>query len=121
MTEKKFSVKQIGWENSQEQFPVVLICKSDRNALNTDLSEFVKVTKITAEHSDIEVSSVAIVNLQFRNLIEAEKCTINTKLAEDLELKIDDKVKISTELTESEVATARKNMREQMRRLIFGQ
>ena len=92
--ETQFEVGKVGWEN-ENIIPIVLVDKKTRARLGVDTGSMVKVSKASSK-------VVAVVNLQFWEFVGTGKCTLSTKLAEALDAKVGDSVKIEAGVTESE-------------------
>ena len=97
-------VGKIGWDNENPIVPIVLIDKVTRNVFGVEVGNVVKVFKSSG---DVEVSSFAIVQVQFKELINKNVATLNTELNKKLEMKVGDVVSISKEVTETQAETFR--------------
>jgi hypothetical protein len=100
----KREVCQVGWNNEQSNFGVVLLSKQERK--NTGLKEgsIVRVKKGVLEN-------LAVVSKQFKEHIsKSNVCTLNTKLAYQLRVSNDEKVTIINDVKESEYADFKKKM-----------
>jgi len=93
-----YKVARIGWENENPFVNIVLLSRKERQNLEIDKGKPVKVKKG-------KKSEVAIVEIQFRDLLSQESvCTLNKKLSDKLGAGEGDTVEISKEVTESEYA-----------------
>lgn len=96
IVEKKYKVVQVGWDGENNRTPIVLLSLKERQALDVDVASVVKVKKG-------RVHKLAIVQIQFKAHLRAKDvCTLNSKVSTDLNASVDDNVKISKEVTESE-------------------
>jgi hypothetical protein len=96
----EYTISQIGWECSQEMFPVILLKLDDRKAEKVDVGQMVKV-KIASPIA--EVSALAIVERQFKAFVnEKALASCNFKLSEMLSLSKGSKVLIGKDITEEE-------------------
>lgn len=100
----KRDVCQVGWNNEQPNFGVVLLSKQERKNSGLKESDIVRVKKGVLE-------SLAVVSKQFKaHLNTTGVCTLNTKLAYLLRVAVEDKVTIVKDVTESEYAEFKKKM-----------
>ena len=108
---KKYKVKRIGWNNEHPVTPVILIDGSERTRLDLQQGDVVKVVRRISKSIDLQ--SMAYVQIQFKDLIGQEVASLNSKLAEILQVQIDDEVEISKELTEIEAERFKQNNQRQ--------
>ena len=93
---KTMPVGRIGWDNENPIIPILLLDKKTRMELALEVGNLVAVTKGSKR-------TVAIVQLQFWELVGTGKCTINKKLGELIaDVAVDDLVTISKDVLESE-------------------
>jgi hypothetical protein len=96
----EYTIGQIGWECSQEMFPVILLKANDRDTEGLKIGQMAKV-KIASPVA--EISALAIVERQFKAFVnEKATATCNFKLAEMLSLAKGSKVLIGKDITEEE-------------------
>jgi len=81
-------VGKIGWENGNESNPIVLIDKKLRAKLGVEIREPVVVSKG-------ETKKIAMVALQFWELVGTGKATINGNLAQAISAEMGSEIKIS--------------------------
>ena len=92
----KYRVAKVGWENENHLKSVILLSRKERTELGVDVQAVVKVKKGRK-------TVLAFVWQQFRELLGQDKiCTVNKILQKELKLKLNDKVEISKEVTETE-------------------
>lgn len=103
--EKQYTVAKIGWEGENPVTPIVLLDKKERDALQLGTTSMVKVKKVGSP-----TTSIAIVQLQFKQLVGLEVATLNTNLARKLGVAVNDKVEIVKGVLESEAQAFRQSI-----------
>lgn len=100
----KREVCQVGWNNEQSNFGIVLLSKQERNKIGLKEGDIVRVKKGILEN-------LAVVTKQFKKQIsKSNVCTLNTKLAYQLRVSNQEKVTIIKDVTESEYTEFKKKM-----------
>lgn len=95
-------IVQIGWSEANNFMPLVLICKTEREALGITLPQnnapatlpADSIVKISTNRGGMISSRLALVNLQFRQHIGPDKVTVNDKVADALDLCIGSEVTV---------------------------
>ena len=100
MISKNYKVKKIGYEGENPIAPIIMIDGNERVRLGLNRYDVVKVVRKVEEPIDLQ--SLALVQPQFKEFVNQEVASVNTKLAEALQLQVDDVVEITKEVTESE-------------------
>lgn len=110
-----YNIVQIGWENENPIIGIVLLSKAERERLDVDINDVVRVKREGK-------AALALVERQFKAHVGAEgKCTINTNLAQaimspdganegDLGISVGDNIEITKDVTESEYARFRRSL-----------
>lgn len=105
---KEYEVKKVGWDKGNEQISIVLLSLDERQKLGINLKSVVKVKKKLTTTTSLE--SLAIVQKQFKDLVGVDCTSINIKVSEDLNVKVGEKVIITTEVLESEAKAFQEKM-----------
>lgn len=115
--EKVYKVARVGWTQENSLLPIVCMSKKERDALGIEIAKYVKVKKVVEiANQPVAVESLAIVQVQFKDLLGEEVVALSTKLAEALEVTTDSLVTISKDVTESESEAFMLKAREVSRR-----
>ncbi len=92
---KKFEIGKVGWHDQNPMIPLVLLDKKTRTALEIKVRDIVRV-----KHGANE--SLALVHIQFWELVGTKKITANAKLSKTIDVNVGDKVWVSTSVTDEE-------------------
>lgn len=117
--EKEYPIAKIGWNEENILLEVVLLNKKERDFLDLKGSSYkiVKVKKVI--NSVVAMTSLALVQAQFKEFIDKEVVTLNTFLAKKLEVKEGDKVIISKDVFESEVEDFKIQQQQRIREMFM--
>lgn len=94
---KKFEVGKVGWDNENYVIPIILLDKKTRASLNISENDVVRVINGANK-------SLAVVQIQFWELVGTKKCSINNKLQTLLDVNKGEKVTVDTDVTDEEKA-----------------
>jgi hypothetical protein len=86
----KFEVGKVGWDAENPFVPIICLDKKVRQELGVEEKAMVYVK--TDAHKVL-----AVVQIQFWDLVGTRKCTLNNKLAQALDVNIGEKVEIDTD------------------------
>ena len=101
MISKEFEVKKVGWNDENPSIPIVLLEGLSRELLSIAPKAVVKV--IRRLNANVELASLAFVQPQFKEFVNNEVVSINSKLAEALSCEVGSKIIVTKEVTEGEV------------------
>jgi hypothetical protein len=94
---KRFEVGKVGWENENFMIPIILLDKKTRAQLKINERDVVRVKNGVNK-------SLAVVQIQFWELVGTGKCTINNKLQNLLDVNKGEKVTVDTDVPDEEKA-----------------
>jgi len=114
----KARIAKKSWNEENMVTPVVLLSKRDRATLGVDVGQSVKLVHKVSD--ELAYESLAIVQVQFKEFVGEQEvvCSLNTTLADKLNVHIGDDVEITKELTESEHERFMQDLRQAV---FFGQ
>ena len=92
MTANKYEIGQVSWNNENNDTPVVLLDKNMRTALNIDVNNIIEV-----KHGANK--TFVLVQVQFKEFIGSNKCSLNTKAGSLLDANVGDKVELVKEVS----------------------